>query len=233
MPGILETKSVSAGYGKKRVLRGVSLDVSERAIVAIIGHNGAGKSTLLHTIFGLLTPTAGKVFYSGREVTRERAAEKLKHGMILIPQGRNVFGDLTVSEHLQLVTRSQAYDESVDTTLTLFPDLKAKLSVKAGSLSGGQRQMLAIACGVLRRPRLMLIDEPSIGLAPILVKRVLQSLSAMRDQHGVTIVVVEQNVKRVLEIADYVYAIRSGEIIYSGSGERTRKMDSKALWEYL
>ncbi len=232
MTEILQTRALYAGYGKKRVLRDVTIDAAEGAIVAIIGHNGAGKSTLLHTVFGLLMPDAGEVFYDGKRITRQSPSDKLKQGIALIPQGRNVFGDLTVRDHIRLVAREVGYAEAEKAVVQLFPVLEERLTVRAGSLSGGQRQMLAVACGVLRRPRLMLIDEPSIGLAPFLVDRVLESLRIMRDEHAMTIVVVEQNVKKVIEVADQVYAIRNGQVIYSGSGEQTRAMAPKELWQY-
>jgi branched-chain amino acid transport system ATP-binding protein len=231
MSEILAMDNVSAGYGKQQVLDNVSLGVQERTITALVGHNGAGKSTLLHTVFGTVPWARGTLLYRGRDISQEPPTKRLEHGIVLVPQGVNVFGELTVQEHLRLVGAKGERDFGV--VFDLFPSLRDKTSRLAQGLSGGERQMLAIACAVVRRPNLMLVDEPSTGLAPILVGRVMENLKRMRDSFDLTVLVVEQNVAAVLDVCDFLYAMRAGAVIFSDDAAGARRMEAKELWKLL
>lgn len=229
MPEFLTVEGLSAGYDKRTVLRDVELEAQRGTVTTVIGHNGAGKTTLLHTIFGLVPWATGRVFFRGANVSNAHPAKRLELGMVLVPQGVNVFGDLTIQEHLDLVAKG----ENPERAFSVFPVLRDRRFQKAGTLSGGERQMLAVGCAILRNPELMLIDEPSGGLAPIVVGRLMETLASLRDNLGMTIVLVEQNVAAAIEIADAVYAMREGVIIYSGNGGETRRMSLQDLWELL
>ena len=214
MTTVLEASDLVAGYGRKQVLHGVSLRVEAAEIVALIGHNGAGKTTLLKTLFGLLPALGGEVRYGGRSITGRRAALNVRDGLSFVPQGHGIFTDLTVRENLELGGYSvgAADPDRLAAIYDLFPILKERQDQRAGTLSGGQQQMLALGLALVLRPKLLLLDEPSLGLAPVLVQRVLESVQEINRRFGTAVLLVEQNVKQALRIASRVYVMKVGQI---------------------
>jgi branched-chain amino acid transport system ATP-binding protein len=216
---VLELRDVVSGYGKRRVLDGVSLHVDEGEIVAMIGHNGAGKTTLLRSVFGLVSVASGEVRFEGRPVTNRKPSLNVRDGISFVP-GHSVFGDLTVIENLRMgaytVDWSTAHDDGLDARLgvvyDLFPILKERQAQAAGTLSGGQQQMLAIGMTLMLRPRLLLLDEPSLGLAPTLVQRVLDGVVEINRRLGAAVLLVEQNVKQALRFSRRCYVLKLGRI---------------------
>uniref|UniRef100_UPI0026ED695A ABC transporter ATP-binding protein n=1 Tax=Acetomicrobium mobile TaxID=97477 RepID=UPI0026ED695A len=218
----LEVKDLRAGYEGVPVLHGISFEVREGEIVAIIGANGAGKTTTLRTIAGLLRPTGGTVKFYGEDVTGLHAHVMVKKGLTYVPEGRRVFAKLSVKENLELGAFKEDNREVVEQRLAwvyeLFPILEERIDQKAETMSGGEQQMLAIARGLMSAPKVILLDEPSLGLQPSLVERVLQTVTEIR-RHGVTVLMVEQRVLEALEIADRGYVIQSGRVVLSGSSQ--------------
>ena len=214
---LLEVEGVESGYGKKTVLQGVSLRVHEGEVVTMLGHNGAGKSTTLKTILGLLPARAGRVRFGGQPWANGDPVENVRRGMALVPQGRGVFPDLTVIENLMLGAYTQRDARSNATRLRevieLFPMLEERRAQRAGTLSGGQQQMVAVGMALMPRPRLMMMDEPSIGLAPVLVQRVLETARQINQRFGTAIILVEQNIKTALGVADRAYVMKSGRVV--------------------
>jgi branched-chain amino acid transport system ATP-binding protein len=217
---LLTVKDLVAGYGKKQVLNGVSLNVASGEVVALIGYNGAGKSTLLKTVFGLLPFWQGEVRLEGRILNRAEPRDLLHAGVAYVPQGNRVFADLTVHENLDVagisVSNKARLQEGIECALALFPALVHRLKQRAGTLSGGEKQMLAMANALVASPRLLLMDEPSLGLAPPLASEALHHLQARNRNQGMTILIVEQKVREVLKIAHRVYILRNGEISFNG-----------------
>ncbi|MGH8524184.1 MAG: ABC transporter ATP-binding protein [Gammaproteobacteria bacterium] len=218
---LLEVQSLVGGYGKKQVLNGVTIEVMAGEIVALIGHNGAGKSTLLKTVFGLLPAWTGHMTLDGRRLNSPVPRELLGLGVCYVPQGNRVFTDLTVRENLELgglaLPGNARLNDGIEHVLSLFPVLKPRLRQRAGSLSGGEKQMLALANALILSPRLLLLDEPSLGLAPPLVTAALEHIQETNRGSGVTVLIVEQKVREVLKIAQRVYVLRNGEVSFSGS----------------
>jgi len=216
---LLVIADLVAGYGKKKVLNGVSIDVPRGEIIALIGHNGAGKSTVLKAIFGLLPIWDGRVLLAG-EPAPARPRKLLEMGVSYLPQGNRVFTDLTVRENLRLSSRTlldtPRADAASERILELFPALEDRLEQRAGTLSGGEKQMLALANALVLSPRLLLLDEPSLGLAPPLVREAFQRLRKISATLGATVLIVEQKVREVLKIAHYVYVLRTGRVSFSG-----------------
>ena len=227
---ILEASHLVAGYGTKQVLHGVSLRVEAGEIVALIGHNGAGKTTLLKTLFGLLPALGGEVRYGGRPITGRRAALNVRDGLSFVPQGHGIFTDLTVGENLELGGYSvgAADPERLAVIYDLFPILKERQDQSAGRLSGGQQQMLALGLALVLRPKLLLLDEPSLGLAPVLVQRVLESVLEINRRFGTAVLLVEQNVKQALRIAGRVYVMKVGQISLEELAEAL--LERRDLW---
>jgi branched-chain amino acid transport system ATP-binding protein len=220
MSAMLEATAIAAGYGKKEVVRGVDLAVAEREVLLVLGHNGAGKTSLMRALFGLLPPSAGRVRFAGRDITGRRPAENVADGLAFIPQGHGIFASLSVRDNLDLgafALRERAkLGERLDTVFALFPMLAERRSQIGGTLSGGQQQMLAIGMALMHAPRLIILDEPSIGLAPNLVDKVMQAIREVNRRFGTTIVMVEQNVRYSLPIADRVTVLKTGLKIYDG-----------------
>jgi branched-chain amino acid transport system ATP-binding protein len=214
---LLTVDALAAGYGKKTVLHGVSFRVDEREIVAVLGHNGAGKSTTLKTVLGLIPARAGRVSFAGQAWANGDPAHNGRLGIALVPQGRGVFPDLTVEENLALGAYTQPRDADragrLREVLELFPILAERRGQRAGTLSGGQQQMVAVGIALMQRPRLMMLDEPSIGLAPVLVQRVLETAKEINRRFGTAIVLVEQNIKTALAMASRAYVMKSGRIV--------------------
>ena len=219
----LEVRSLVTGYGKQQVLGGVSLEVKAGEIVALIGHNGAGKSTLLKAIFRLLPIWAGQVFFEGTDFGTTTPERLLRAGMAYTPQGNRVFQSLSVRENLELGAQSlrnkTRSTEGIERVLTLFPALRPRLAQRAGTLSGGEKQMLALGNALVASPRLLLLDEPSLGLSPPLVNDALKRVEEVRREAGVSVLIVEQKVRQVLSISDRVYVLRNGAVHFSGSSE--------------
>jgi branched-chain amino acid transport system ATP-binding protein len=219
---LLEVKELSVSYGDVRALLDVSLEVEEGSIVALLGSNGAGKSTLLKAVAGLLHPSGGKVFFMGENLGKQNTKHRVDRGIVLVPEGRRLFQTLTVLENLRLgayIPRARAsYDESLERVFGLFPVLKERANGKAGLLSGGEQQMLAIGRAVMAHPRLVLIDEASLGLSPILTRAIFELIVAL-NQQGTTVLMVEQNVHMALKICSKAYVMKTGHIVVSGTGE--------------
>ncbi|MGH7322835.1 MAG: ABC transporter ATP-binding protein [Candidatus Rokuibacteriota bacterium] len=214
---LLELRDVTAGYGKKVVLERLSMHVDEGEIVAVLGPNGAGKTTAVRTIFGLLHPSAGAIVYQGRRIEGERASANVRNGMALVPQGGRVFRPLSVAENLDLgaylLRNRDEVGRRLEGLYALFPRLRERRRQRAGSLSGGERQMLSISRALILRPRLLLLDEPSEGLSPILVRDTYAALAQAQRELRTTVLLVEQNVRAALSIATRVYVMRLGQIV--------------------
>ena len=222
---MLILENVKANYGHVAAVRGVSMTVEEGEVVCIAGPNGAGKSTLMHCIAGAKKPAGGTIIFAGRSVVGESTEITVRRGISLVPEGRRIFGGLSVEENLKLAThyrenRSEIKND-LDRVLDMFPILRERYKSGAGNLSGGEQQMLAISRALLTRPRIMLVDEPALGLAPQIVDQVYDTLLDLRDE-GMTLLIVEQSVERALENADRLYVMRSGLVELSGTTD--------ALW---
>ena len=232
---MLDLTDVHVRYGNIRALQGISLRVESGELVALIGSNGAGKSTTLRTISGLLRPTQGTIRFEGTEITTEATDRIVAMGISHCPEGRHIFGSLTVAENLRLgaVSRSDAAGISSDLTMVfdLFPILKERTAQAGGTLSGGEQQMLAIGRALMSRPRLLLLDEPSLGLAPLMVERIFATIAALKAQ-GLTILLVEQNVHQAFDVADRVYVIETGRMTLEGEAAVLRH-DPKVEQSYL
>ena len=217
---MLEISNLVVRYGSILALRGISLEVNEGEIVGVIGPNGAGKSTMLMTSAAAVTAAEGDVQFEGKSVLGERPEDIVGRGISLVPEGRHIFHTLTVGENLDLGatirTNSKEVEKDKERVFELFPILKEYLATPAGKLSGGEQQMLAIGRALLARPRLLMLDEPSLGLAPIVIDRVFETLEQLRDS-GMTILLVEQHAERTLELADRVYVLRTGNIEMAGT----------------
>lgn len=233
MPPLLKATGVTSGYGGPPIINDVSLSVDESEIVSIIGPNGAGKSTLLKSLFGFLVPSSGEITLAGQDVTNLSPESMVDHDAAYIFQRENTFPDLSVSENLEmaLYTQPHLFDERREEVLAIFPDLEDRTGQKAGSLSGGQQQMLAIACGLMLDPTILFIDEPSAALAPQLVEKVFDRLLTINEQ-GTTILMVEQRVQKALEVSDYVAVIENGENRFGGSPDELRA-DENLIEMYL
>ena len=217
---MLEVEGIDAFYGNAQALWDVSFRVGEGEIVTILGANGAGKSTTLKTVTGLLKPRKGRILFEGADVAGMAPNVLVTRGVVLIPEARQLWPGMTVLENLEMgayvPTARPARTRTLQTVFAMFPLLERRAGQKAGTLSGGEQQMCAIGRGLMARPRLLLLDEPSLGLAPLLVREVFQSLKAIREQ-GVTIVLVEQNVLHALAIADRAFVLETGRITLSGA----------------
>jgi branched-chain amino acid transport system ATP-binding protein len=221
-PDILRFEDVVAGYGKETILRGLSFGVRRGAITTVIGPNGAGKSTAFKAAFGMLPVRSGRIFFDGREITNREPRDLIADGICYVPQGRNIFPELSVLHNLELgaVAAPKGFDLAprIETVMARFPVLRQKARHQASTLSGGEQKMLEIARGLLLDPKLMLIDEPSIGLSPILVEALFRLLHGLRER-GITLLMIEQNAKRALENSDYGVVLELG---------RTRLQDEAA-----
>jgi branched-chain amino acid transport system ATP-binding protein len=217
---LLDVNELVTGYGKREVVKGVSVRVPVSRVVGLIGHNGAGKSTLLKSIFGLLPIWSGQITLDGEVLRVIEPRQLLKAGVAYVTQGNRVFTDLSVRENLEiggLTLPSKALlREGIERALAQFPILKAKLRQRAGTLSGGEQQMLALSNALVLSPRLLLLDEPSLGLSPHLVAQTLQRIKNISLNSGTAVLIVEQKVRELLEIADYVYVLRNGRVSFSG-----------------
>jgi branched-chain amino acid transport system ATP-binding protein len=227
---MLKLDNVTSGYGKFVVLRNVDLTVQPGQVVALLGANGAGKTTLLRTAAGLLKPGKGQVCVHGTDMTRRGAADREQAGLCLIPEGRGVFKNLTVLENLRLFIRGRGDDPALDRAFEAFPILASRRRQRAGTLSGGEQQMLALSRAIVTKPSVVLVDEVSMGLAPLIVDRIFEALQGLARQ-GTALLLVEQYVERALAMADLVYTIKRGTVMRAGA---PAELDTSALIaEYL
>lgn len=218
---ILDMNDIVGGYGEKRILNKVSLHIQSSEIVGLLGPNGSGKSTVLKAIYGLVEVEEGEIIFNDVKIHNRKSSINAAEGIVYVPQGKNVFGKLTVHENLELggfiIPDQKKIKERIEDVYELFPVLKRNRNRLAGKMSGGERQMLGIGRGLIQHPKMMILDEPSIGLAPILVKKVLKTLIHIRDQFKLTVLVVEQNVRELLNVVDRIYVLRLGEIVLEES----------------
>lgn len=225
---MLTLENVDAGYGPTTILHDVSLNVGEGEIVTIVGANGAGKTTTLRTIVGQILPRAGKITFMGEDITKLPAHEVVDRGIILIPEGRQLFPDMTVRENLQMGTYRRAaratQDSRMEEVLELFPRVRERLDQTASSLSGGEQQMVAIARGMMANPKILMFDEPSLGLAPIVVSQVFDVVRKVAAT-GTTVLIVEQNVFTTLKVANRGYVLENGHVVLSDTSEALLKND--------
>jgi len=229
---VLEVENLHVFYGGIHALKGIQLEVQKGKIIALIGANGAGKSTTLRTISGLVKPQQGAIRFLGQDITTKASHQVVEMGIVMVPEGRKIFPNLTVMENLLLggyIRRNrQEIKEDLDWVFALFPRLRERTWQKGGTLSGGEQQMLAVARALMSRPRLLMMDEPSLGLAPLLVKEIFQIIETL-NREGVTILLIEQNAKAALEVAHYAYVLETGRVTLEGErkhlllDERVRK----------
>ena len=218
---ILAVEDLEVRYGQILAVRGVSFELEEGELVAVIGPNGAGKSTTLSALAGLRPISRGTVRFAGESIAAVKPEMLVRRGMSLVPEGRHIFGSLTVQENLEIGASARAVrDEirgSIGWVLEIFPQLRSFLPQSAGKLSGGEQQQLAIARALMSRPRLLMLDEPSLGLAPLIVERVFDTIEALRRDHGMSILLVEQNARAAAALADRTYVLRQGQVALSGT----------------
>jgi branched-chain amino acid transport system ATP-binding protein len=216
----LDIRSVTAGYGDVTILRDMSLSVVSGSVTALLGRNGAGKTTLMKTIAGLLRVRGGRIDLNSRDITRLRSNRRVEEGLVLVPEGRLIFPHMTVEDNLRIgaFTRHarERSGETLDRVYQLFPRLKERRTQYGSTLSGGEQQMLAIGRGLMAHPRLLLLDEPTLGLAPVIVELIFKTIVQLREL-GVTILIAEQNVRKTLAIADTGYVLESGHTVLSGT----------------
>ena len=219
---MLEVKDLQVFYGMIQAIKGISFEVNEGETVALIGANGAGKTTTLHTITGLLSPKKGSVVFEGKEITKVPAHKIVSLGMAHVPEGRRVFAQLSVYQNLKMgaYTRKDKaeIDEMLETVYKRFPRLKERQNQMAGTLSGGEQQMLAMGRALMSKPKIVLLDEPSMGLSPILVNEIFYIIQSL-NKAGTTVLLVEQNAKKALSIADRAYVLETGRIVQSGDAQ--------------
>jgi len=233
MDQVLAVSGLEAGYNKQTVVFGVDLNVSKGRILTILGHNGAGKTTTLKAISGLIRPFDGKVVYNGEDVTRLPCAEKARKGLTLIPSERFTFAEMTVIDNLQLggrlVDSPAVKKRRLERNYQLFPVLAERSNQKAGTLSGGEQRMLSIAIVLMAQPGLLLLDEPSLGLAPTLAHRIMTVIKGLVQGDGLSVLLVEQNIPLALEFAHNAHIMRSGRLIFSDTAENLSKRER--LWD--
>lgn len=233
---VLEINQVNAFYGKIQALSEVSISVNQGEIAALLGSNGAGKSTLLKTVSGLLHPKKGSIRFLGEDISRLGAHQIVERGIIQVPEGRRIFGALTVLENLELggYTRRKHRAETrqaLEYVVTLFPRLQERLKQKAGTLSGGEQQMLAIGRALMAKPKVLMLDEPSMGLAPIIVKEIMKIIAKINSE-GTPILLVEQNARAALKLAHKGYVLETGQVVMEGPANQLRE-DPQVISAYL
>ena len=224
MMSLVSIKNLSAGYGFVEVLRDVSIEIEAREIVAVLGSNGVGKTTLNNTLSGLIAPKTGEIIFDGNLVSGKSPSEIVEMGLIHVPEGRKLFPNLTVKDNLELGSYRRGKSErqkNLDEVLAIFPKLAERIGQQAGTLSGGEQQMVAIGRGLMGSPKLLILDEPSLGLSPLLVEQMFELIKRI-NQQGITILLVEQNVMQSLNIASRAYVIEEGTIAISGEAKALR-----------
>jgi branched-chain amino acid transport system ATP-binding protein len=223
MSHLFELIDINAGYGEFKVLHGVTMSVEERNIVSLIGSNGAGKTTLLKTISGLVKVDSGKIFFNSCDLTQIPSYEITQMGIVQVPEGRRIFSKMTVEENLLVVVRSKLAKRHQNETLRqvfgIFPILEERFKQRAGTLSGGEQQMLAVARALMAKPELLMLDELSSGLAPLIAKELFNVIRRLNKDQGITIFLVEQNIKEALNLSDFGYVLENGKIVLRGTGQ--------------
>ena len=230
----LEIKDLHVSYGGIRALKGISLKVEDGQIVTLIGANGAGKSTTLRALSGLEKVQSGQILYDGADITGIASKEIVRRGLVMVPEGRLIFPDMTVLENLRIgayLRRDREIAKDIDNVYDLFPRLKERSWQMAGTLSGGEQQMLAVGRALMTHPKILLLDEPSLGLAPLIVRDIFGIIRSLNAQ-GVTVVLVEQNAKQSLKIADYAYVLEVGSVSIDGPAEELLR-DERVIDAYL
>ena len=226
---MLEIKDLYVSYGMMEVLHGISVDVQDKELVSIIGPNGAGKTTLIKTVMGLVKPTSGQILYNGEDITHIPAHKRAGMGIGYVPEGRRVFGKLTVEENLQMgayeLKDKAQIAKNIEMVYGIFPRLGERAKQLASTMSGGEQQMLAIGRALMLNPQMLLIDEVSMGLMPIMVNTCFEVIKQLNDE-GITVLVVEQNANKALKIADRGYVLETGNIVLSNTAENMRKDDT-------
>jgi len=220
---LLQVTDLQAGYGKKQVIHGISLEVDEGEIVAVLGHNGAGKSALMNAIFGVIRPTGGRVMFQGKDITGQRPSDNVREGLGYSPQGAEVFRTMTVTENLMLggfpVKDQRLVMERISRVQELFPALHERRGIRAGSLSGGERQMLALGAVLVSSPKMVILDEPSGGLSPVMVDNMYDAIRDVAARLHASVLLVEQESSHALEIADRAYVLANGRLIHQGDAK--------------
>ncbi len=220
---LLQVEGISASYGNISALHNVSLNVPNGAIIALLGANGAGKSTTLNVISRIVTPTSGTVRFDGHDIHSLSTDEIVRRGIVQVPEGREIFRDMSIRENLEMgaYTRRDrnGVAADIDNMCEIFPRLRERFSQKAATLSGGEQQMLATARAMMARPRMILLDEPSMGLAPLVVEQIFNTVQRLNREQGMTILLVEQNVKLALAVSSYAYILENGEVVLEGKSE--------------
>jgi branched-chain amino acid transport system ATP-binding protein len=230
---VLSLRDISAGYGAKTVISGIDIALKAGEILAFLGHNGAGKTTTLRAAMGLVRPRSGDVLLDGQSINGLSVADRVARGLRMLPEGRGIFPDLSVAENIEVVAARNVEAGAmfdIPAVYKLFPVLDERRAARAGGLSGGQQQMLAMSLAILGTPRCLLLDEPSIGLAPNLVERMFEQVREVCESSGMTAVLVEQNVAAALKIADRVIILNNGQIVFDGDPEQARASD---VWHYF
>ncbi|MCI9416014.1 MAG: ABC transporter ATP-binding protein [Eubacterium sp.] len=226
---MLEIKDIEVYYGMIQAIKGISFEVNEGEVIALIGANGAGKTTILHTITGLLSPKKGSVLFEGKDITRIPAHKIVSLGMAHVPEGRRVFAELTVYENLKMGAYTRKDKGKIEQTLKMvyerFPRLKERKNQLAGTLSGGEQQMLAMGRALMSLPKIIVMDEPSMGLSPILVNQIFEIIEEV-SKSGTTVLLVEQNAKKALSIADRAYVLETGRIVLEGDAKTLMNDDA-------
>ena len=232
---LLELKNVVASYGNIKALKGISLSVEEGKIVTLIGANGAGKSTTMKTIMGVMKPGEGDILFEGQSIKGKKPYQIVSAGVVLVPEGRQILQTMTVQENLEMGAYQRkdkaGVAEDMERVFAQFPRLKERASQYGGTLSGGEQQMLAIGRAMMARPKVMLLDEPSMGLAPLVVQQIFDVVKAI-NQAGTTVLLVEQNARKALQIADYAYVMETGKIVLEGPAQ-TVASDPSVMAAYL
>ncbi|MCO5242872.1 MAG: ABC transporter ATP-binding protein [Anaerolineae bacterium] len=232
---LLEVRDVTSGYGELQILWGASLTVERGQLTALVGSNGVGKTTLLRTVVGQIKPWQGQVFFDGKDVSKLPSYQKAELGMVMVPEGRQLFTEMTVQENLEMGAtpkraRAKAA-QNLEKVYTIFPRLKERAAQKSGTMSGGEQQMLAVARGIMGEPEILMIDELSLGLAPVLTLDLFQSLRRLRNE-GLTIMLVEQNVRMALKVSDYAYVLSEGKTATHGPSREVEN-DASVQAAYL
>ncbi len=231
---MLKIENVVSGYGHITALKSINLEVPQGSIVSLIGANGAGKSTTMRSIMGLVKPTEGRITFEGKDITSMKTHDIVKAGISLVPEGRQILQDMSVYENLEMgayIRKDKDIEADIKKVFKRFPILDERSYQLGGTLSGGQQQMLAIGRALMARPKLLLLDEPSMGLAPLVVNEIFEVIKEISAE-GTTVLLVEQNVRQALKIADYAYVLETGKIVLSGPAEEIRH-DPRVMEAYL
>ena len=231
---MLKIENVVAGYGHITALKSINLEVPQGSIVSLIGANGAGKSTTMRSIMGLVKPTEGRITFEGKDITSMKTHDIVKSGISLVPEGRQILQDMSVYENLEMgayIRKDAEINDDIKKVFKRFPILDERSYQLGGTLSGGQQQMLAIGRALMARPKLLLLDEPSMGLAPLVVNEIFEVIKEISAE-GTTVLLVEQNVRQALKIADYAYVLETGKMVLSGPAEEIRH-DPRVMEAYL